>query len=234
MVTSVLTILRTYPSCDIQRKDGTALRKQVATSEVSEELLRSYVSVYGDLVIVPKKMMGNSPVRMEQEAMTILKDSFQGSATALSGFDTMPTPASGGGNGELYRIMYDRERSESQEYKRRYEDTLSELRKLEVEHASNKKNLVGDIAQGLAGFAPYLMKGGMAGLGEAPAEQPKPLPNMQPVSDKRLLAIIGYWPKLDEPTRQSVYNVVAALLGNPSKAEAALAAIDEGEDYTNH
>ena len=74
MVTSILTILRTYPSCDIQRKDGTLLRKQVPTLDVTEELLKSYVSVYGDLVIVPKKLIGNSPTRQEQEAITILKD----------------------------------------------------------------------------------------------------------------------------------------------------------------
>lgn len=236
MVKAVLNILRTYPTCDIERKsDKQIIRKNINPSELTEELLKSYATLHGDLVLVPKRLQGNAPYRQENDAITLTRDSLLPPAPApmLSGFDNYPSLPSG--SGDMYKIMYEREREEAKEYKRKYEDTLTELRRNEIELAGKKPDVIGDVVKSLAGFAPMFMGGGGGGalsLGATPQQEQKQ-PTMQPISDKRLSAIIGYWPKIDEALKDSLYKIVAAVLTNPENADAILSLLEEQETNPN-
>lgn len=232
MIKSIITILRTYAACDVERaNDKQIIRKQLNPTEVTEDLLKSYASVHGDLLIIPKRYVGTSPQRVESEAIHIPKSLLFPAVyqnNGLSGFDSLPVQNNTGGNDNMYKIMYEREREEAKEYKQKYEETLNNLRSKEIELAEKKPNIVGDLVQGLAGFAPMLMQSGGLGLGSAPANpQPQPAQNMQPVTDKRLASIAGYWSKIDEPTKDNIYNIVAAILTNPSNANTVLSLLNE-------
>lgn len=224
MVTSAVNILKTYPACDIFRKsDNVLVRKQVKADEVTEGLLKDYLNLHGDLYIVPKKMVGASPMSVREEAIILSKASAfpqaQNAFGGLSGFDAQPTPGMGGGN-DIYKILYDRERSESQDWKRKYEETLTELRKLEVESAASKNSTGDKLLTTLGSLGPALLSmggggGGSLGSTQQP-QQPQQQQQLQPISDKRLAVIISAWTKMDDATKENAYNLIAALLENPS------------------
>lgn len=244
MVTSAVNILKTYPACDIYRKsDNVLVRKQVKAEEVTEGLLKDYLNLHGDLFIVPKKMVGASPMAVREEALIITKASAfpqeQNGFQGLSGFESQPMPGMGGGN-DIYKILYDRERSESQDWKRKYEDTLTELRKLEVESAGNKNSTGDKLMTALSGLAPALpalmgMGGGgaLGGTQQPQQQQPQQQQQLQPISDKRLTTIVSFWAKMDEATKDNAYNLIAALIDNPSP-EAVQRALNGFEEESNY
>lgn len=214
-IQSTLTIIKTYPFADID-SEGITIRKHIATSDLTPDLVRSYLVQYRKITLVPKRMMGTSPIRNTQEAISLDAASLQPvSLHGLNGFDGVPAQSSGG-SAELYRIMYENAKEEAREYKRKYEDAVSDKHRAELELASNKNSVVGDIAQGLAGFAPMLM-GGMGGssavgVGEVP--KPQPQPNTKPVSDIKLQAIVKYYAGLDSTNKQKVYDLLAKVFSD--------------------
>lgn len=215
-IQSALTIIRTYPFADIDTDQGT-IRKHLPTNELNVDLIRSYLTTYKRIMLVPKRLMGTSPQRQVQEAITLDLSAIQ-PINGLSGFDG-PTMAVNNNNSELYRIMYENAKDEAREYKRKYEEAISEKHKAELELAGNKNSVVGDIAQGLAGFAPMIM-GGMGktpvGVGEAPQVQAPQNNNFKPVSDVKLQAIIRAYSNLDETAKQKVYDLLAKVFSDLS------------------
>lgn len=242
MVTSAVNILKTYPACDIYRKsDNVLVRKQVKAEEVTEGLIKDYLNLHGDLFIIPKKMVGASPMAVREEALIISKASVfpqaQNGFQGLSGFEGQQMPGMGGGN-DIYKILYDRERSESQDWKRKYEDTLTELRKLEVESAGNKNSTGDKLLTTLGSLGPALlgMTGGGGSLGgtqQPQQQQPQQQGQLQPISDKRLTTIVSFWAKMDEATKDNAYNLIAALIDNPSP-EAVQRALNGFEEESNY
>lgn len=222
-IESAITIIQTYQFADIDA-DGKSVRKHIATSDINTELLRSYLDAYGSIQLVPKKANGNSPIRLVGNAITVEADS-----RGLAGIDTvsaMPVsaPVSGGSSADLYRILYETAKDEARDYKRKYEDVLNEKHKVELELAGNRNSVVGDIAQGLAGFAPLLMggMGGNVGVGSI-AQTPQPAqPAVKPVTDVKLAAIIQYYNKLDETDRDKVYQLLAKVFGDISKIDSLI------------
>ena len=229
MLKNIITILKAYPAVDIfKNSDQTVIRRQLYPNEITEELLKSYAALHGDLYVMPKLMSGNSPRKVEDEAIIIPRNLILQSQTQpLSGFSD-PTPVQSG-NSDMYRIMYEREREEAKDWKQKYESTLEQLRQKEIQLAEQKPDVMGDVMKGLAGFAPLLLNQGAGSLGSTPQTPAKPT-NLQPISDNRLTAIIGYWPKIDENTKNNIYNIVAAILSNPDKVEAVLLALNETEN----
>jgi hypothetical protein len=225
MLKNIITILKAYPAVDIFRNsDKSVIRRQLYPNEITEDLLKSFASVHGDLYVMPKLMSGNSPRKVEDEAIIIPRNLLvQAVHQTLSGFTDTPVH---NGNSDMYRIMYEREREESKDWKQKYENTLEQLRQKEILLAEQKPDVMGDVMKGLAGFAPLLMSQGAPALGSTPA---KPS-NLQPINDNRLTAIIGYWPKIDENTKNNIYNIVAAILSNPDKAEAVFSVLNETEN----
>lgn len=211
-ISEVLVVLRSYPAFDIEKADGTLLRRQVKTGNDTGELLQSYTRMHGRIRVIPKRKQGSAYVRDTGSTMEVSDGMPVG--YPLGGFDGGYQPAQlGYTGGDMYRVMWENERENAREYREKYEKTLEELRKLEVEHASSKNSAIGDIVSGLAGVVPSLMglDGGGA-LGSAP-KQAQPA-NLQPVKDNRLLAIVSYYQKLDEPQKGKVYNLLARVFQN--------------------
>lgn len=215
-IQSVLTILKTYPFADID-SEGVTIRKHIATGDLSPDLVRSYLVQYHNITLVPKRMMGTSPVRNQQEAITLDAAKLQPAPSyGLNGFDGMP-PHSSGGSSELYKIMYENAKEEAREYKRKYEDAINDKHRAELELASSKNSFVGDIAQGLAGFAPVLMGGMGANAPAAPVgigEVPKPQVTAKPLTDVKLQAIVKYYSGLDNAAKERVYSLLAKVFSN--------------------
>lgn len=245
-LSAVIQVIRTHPFVDIEKIDGGIVRKHMPTSELSESTIRSYGAIYGDIRLVPKKLMGNAPLRLESEAIVVPKISVDPVPaplpfTGLTGLGSPYQPQAQPATGEnVYKILYERANDEAKEYKRKYEDTLTELRKLEVEHAGSKGNVLGDIAQGLAGVAPLLIGKGAAGLGEAPSQPVQQQPAVSPVKDKRLVNIVTYYNRLGEDGKQQVYELLALVFSEPGNAERAIRALngeiesdEEQESYPN-
>lgn len=233
-ISAAINVLQSYPYCDIEKRDGTLLRKQVSTSEISEALLKSYATLNGDIRVIPKRLMGKAPLRIESEAILIPSSPEppmyqQQPLLGLSGVGAQFSSTSN----EMYKILYEKECKEKDDYRKRYEDTLSELRKLEVEHAGSKGSLMGDIAQGLAGVAPFIMGGkGGGALGEAPAASAPAQPQMTKVQDKRLVNIINYFSRLEEEGKAAFYNLFAKATErreNVSKAIEVLSGLEDSE-----
>lgn len=228
-LTAVIQIVKTYPFADIDKADGGVIRKHIPTSELSEDMLRSYGAIYGAIRIIPKRLMGNAPLRLDNEAISIpnVPQIEPLPATTLatslgSPYSAQPTP-----QGEnVYKILYENAKEDAREYKRKYEDILTEIRKLEVEHAGSKNSFVGDLAQGLAGFAPLLMGKGMAGLGEASSTPEQPAQHVSqvgtPIKDRRLVNIVTYYNKLEEGLKQKLYELLSLALTSPEKIEKAI------------
>jgi hypothetical protein len=228
MIKNIITILKAYPAIDVFKdSDKSVIRRQLYPNEITEELLRSYAVLHGDLYIVPKLMSGNSPRKVEDETMVIPRNLLvQTVPQTLSGLPDIPVSS---GNSDMYRIMYEREREEAKDWKQKYETTLEQLRQKEIALAEQKPDVMGDVMKGLAGFAPLLMNQGAGALGSTPQTPAKPN-NLQPINDNRLTAIIGYWPKIDENTKNNIYNIVALILTKPDKAEAVLTVLNETEN----
>lgn len=215
-IESAITIIQTYLFADIDA-DGKTIRKHIDTKEITNSLLESFIDAYKSVTLVPKKLNGNSPIRLVGNSITVEAES-----KGLNGFNNipaMPVPGPASSNsGDLYRILYENAKDEAKEYKRKYEDVLNEKHKVELELAGNKNSYVGDIAQGLAGFAPMLMGGmgggvGMGGVGQTPTQ---PQPSIKPVTDVKLAAIIQYYNKLDDAEREKVYQLLAKVFGDIS------------------
>ena len=155
---------------------------------------------------------GNAPIRLVGSAIVV-----DDAGRSLAGYEPnyIPQPVSiprGNDSGDLYRILYENSKEEARDYKRKYEDALNEKHKVELELAGNKNSFVGDIAQGLAGFAPMLMggMGGGVGVGSVAPSAPQPL---KPVTDTKLAAIIQYYNRLDAHDKDKVYNLLALVFG---------------------
>lgn len=211
-IQTALTIAKTFPSVDIEA-DGQIIRKNIDSGTLDDTLLRSYFNAHGSLTIVPKKKNGNAPIRLVGSAIVV-----DDAGRSLAGYEPnyIPQPVSiprGNDSGDLYRILYENSKEEARDYKRKYEDALNEKHKVELELAGNKNSFVGDIAQGLAGFAPMIMggMGGGVGVGSVAPSAPQPL---KPVTDTKLAAIIQYYNRLDAHDKDKVYNLLALVFGD--------------------
>lgn len=207
---SIIKIIQTYPFVDIERTGGIMVRKHIETKELTEELIRSYVEVYGEIIIVPKRKTGNAFVRTEGENMTINRAQLP-AVGGLNGFDQ---PVMGNENG-MYKVFYEQAKQENRDLQARNESLLSELRKLEVEYAGNKNSALGAITQGLAGIAPMFLNSSaapLAGIQQQPAQQA--LPATTPIQDKRLVGIIQFYQKQDDPTKSKIYELLCKVFAN--------------------
>ena len=228
----VLTIIKSYPFVDID-KGSTIMRRHVPTGTLTADLLQSYSDMYGEISIVPKKMNGNSPVRLTGETIPLSPQPISPLITGMSGVETtMPQmammPQQGGNNdSNIYRILYEQARQELSEYKRKYDEAVEGRHRAEMERAENKTSMVGDIAQGLAGVAPLLFGGGMNGLGNAtpePTPQAAPQPAPRPM-DVRLQGIIKHYNGLDDANKQKVYSLLAKLFTDISRIDTLIETI---------
>lgn len=222
MTTSdIVKIANSYPFIDIEA-NGNIVRKNIKPSELSEDLLRSYVSLYDKLSIVPKRMVGSSPMRIVDEAISFDKASLNIKDVGLSGFDELPQRSNG--NGEMYKILYETAKEEARDYKRRYEEAIIDKHKVELELAGSKSGGLDGIISGLAGFAPMLLNQG------APASMPLGNVSQQPQQqaqvpvpvkrvDVRLQAIAKHYSSLDEATKDKVYAFLGKLFTDISKID---------------
>lgn len=217
----ILGILRSYPAFDIEKPDGTILRKQLRPGTDAEEILRSYAGMYGRLRIIPKRKQGNAFIRDTSSIMELGAGS-ESPSYPLAGISQYhPVPADN--SGEIYRLMWETEKQNAREYRDKYEKTLEELRKLEVEHAASKNNMLGDIVGGLAGVLPSVIGSQTPALGAA---TPQPTGGLQPVSDKRLIGIISFYNKLDESGKAKIYALLAKIFQNMQKIDDVISLID--------
>jgi len=217
----ILGILRSYPAFDIEKPDGIILRKQLKPGQDAEEILRSYAAMHGRLRIIPKRKQGNAFIRDTSSIMELgaVSDPLSYSLAGIS----PGQPSVADNSGEIYRIMWEAEKQNAREYRDKYEKTLEELRKLEVEHAASKNNVLGDIVGGLAGVLPSVIGGQVPALGSA---QPAPNNNLQPVTDKRLVGIISYYNKLDEQGKAKIYSLLAKVFQNMQKIDDVISLMD--------
>lgn len=218
----VLNIIKSYSHVDIE-SEGKIIRKHIPTSELQSGLLKSYVSIHGSINIIPKRMVGNAPMKVADEAIMVDKSSVETDV----GLGTIETASrSNSPESELYKIMYENAKEEAREYKRKYEDALNDKHKAEIELAGSKNSGFGDIAQGLAGFAPMLLGGGnqSAPLGEANqgAEKPK----VEKKADPRLQAIVKNYSNLNDDNKDSIYALVIKALSNLEKIDEIISLMD--------
>lgn len=217
----IINILKSYPFCDIER-GNTIIRRQLPTDELDEGLLESYTSAYGKIKIIPKRMSGNSPIRIQDEAVELSASDFPKQySQGLNGFDSQPSQ---GGSGELYKIMYENARAEASEYKQKYEAALNDKHKAELEMVGNKSNWLEHIGPTMGTLGAVLLNGGApAGMGSIP-QQPVSTPapaNLQPV-DPQLKAIITYYNKLDADNKQKVYTLLAKVFTDLGRIDDVL------------
>lgn len=229
-ISEILVVLKSYPAFDLDKVDGSNIAKQIIPDQNTEQLLQSYAKMYGRIRIFPKKQSGNAYVRNNNAIME-----FSGSdSQPLSGIsDSHPTyqpqiqsVPSGGGSSELYRIMYEKAEREAREWKDKYDSTLSELRKLEIEHAGNKNSAMGDLMTGLGSVLPAIMNGGggATALGSAPTQ---PAPQVQPIQDKRLLGIITYYGRLHEDNKTAIYQLLVRVFQNMDKISDLISLLED-------
>jgi len=217
----ILGILRSYPAFDIEKPDGAILRKQLKPGHEAEEILRSYASMYGRLRIIPKRKQGSAYIRDTSSIMEFGTLS-ETPSYPLAGIGMLQTATTGDNSGEIYRIMWEAEKQNAREYRDKYEKTLEELRKLEIEHAASKNNVLGDIVGGLAGVLPSVIGSQTPALGSA-----QPVSNnLQPLTDKRLVGIISFYNKLDEQGKAKIYSLLAKVFQNMQKIDDIISLID--------
>jgi len=222
----VLQVLKTYPTVDIETKDK-LIRRNISTSELSEALLRSYVSIYSIITIIPKKMTGNAPMKVPDEAITISHKDLEGE-NGLSGVETglSVSSRSSSPESELYKIMYENAKEEAREYKRKYEDALNDKHKAEIELAGSKGSGLGEIAQGLAGFAPMLLGAGTGTGSPAPLGEAQPQAHVAKKADVRLQAIVKHYSTLNEEEKDAVYNLLSKVFGDLGKINEIVSLLD--------
>lgn len=224
----VLQVLKTYPTVDIETKDK-LIRRNISTSELSEALLRSYVSIYSIITIIPKKMTGNAPMKVPDEAITVSHKDLEGEG-GLSGIEAGlgVSSRSSSPESELYKIMYENAKEEAREYKRKYEDALNDKHKAEIELAGSKGSGLGEIAQGLGSLAPMFL--GMGGgspqpLGEA-QPQAQPQAHVAKKADVRLQAIVKHYSTLQEEEKEAVYSLLVKVFSNMEKIGEIVSLLD--------
>lgn len=218
----VLQVLKTYPAVDIESSNK-LIRRNISTEELSESLLRSYISMHSTITIIPKKMTGNAPIRIKDEAITIDKQSIEGDI-GLGNVEM--ASRSNSPESELYKIMYENAKEEAREYKRKYEDALNDKHKAEIELAGSKSGGLGELAQGLAGFAPMLLGNGQqsAPLGEA--NQGNDKPRVEKKADPRLQAIVKHFSALTDENKDNVYTLVVKACSNLEKIDEIVSLMD--------
>ena len=78
-------------------------------------------------------------LRLTAEAVTLDQSTITPKAVnGLNGFEMQHNS----NNGELYRIMYENAKEEARDYKRRYEDAISDKHKAELELAGSKNSVI--------------------------------------------------------------------------------------------
>lgn len=218
-VGEVIAVLRTYPAFDVEKPDGTPLRRQIKWGNETAELLQSYVRMYGSIRVIPKRKQGSAYIRDTGSIMEL--GSVQPNQNPLGTFESgMHTPVAGGS--DVYRIMWENERENAREYREKYEKTLEELRKLEIEHAASKNSAIGDIVSGLAGVVPSLMGVDGGSLGSTAGKPQGAGQQLQPLKDNRLQAIVMYYNKLDESSKAKVYNLLARVFQDINSIDSIL------------
>lgn len=217
----VLNIIKSYSHVDIE-SEGKIIRKHIPTSELQSGLLKSYVSIHGSIKIIPKRMVGNAPMKVADEAIMVDKSSVETDV----GLGTIETASrSNSPESELYKIMYENAKEEAREYKRKYEDALNDKHKAEIELAGSKNSGFGDIAQGLAGFAPMLLGGNQsAPLGEANQSEGKT--KVEKKADPRLQAIVKNYSTLSDDNKDGIYALVVKALSNLEKIDEIISLMD--------
>jgi hypothetical protein len=222
-INNTLTILQTYPFVDIESNGGN-VRKQLPTKELTTDLVQSYLQQYNSITLIPKKLMGNAPIRISSEKIELNLETSP--ISGLGSFENNSFPAtrqempSQSSNGDIYRILYENALSEARDYKRKYEEARDEKHKAELELVGNKNSVIGDIANGLSGFAPMLMGGLNGGLGNAEnAKQEQNKTETPPITDIKLKAIIQQYSKLNEENRNKLYKLLAFIFGDISNLD---------------
>lgn len=262
----VIATLSQYPFVDIEKVGGSMIQKQIKTSELTPEMIKGFALSYGKILITPKRMMGNSPLRVPSSAIEVDANSLAGapvqnySRGGLNGFkenfqlETQPhyesqpqnyhqpqqyqqqnypsyqqQPMSGHGNSQesgLYKILYDGAIRDLKDMTAKYEAEREKRHAAEIELSGSKNSVVGDIAQGLSGVLPAIlgMNGGGAsvGMGEAP-QAPAQQPQVKPITDPKLSAIVKYYATLDPENKDKVYNLLAKVFTDLSLIDTFLA-----------
>ncbi len=223
----VIEVLKTYSFVDIESR-GVMVRKQYPTAELSEGILRSYLAIHSSLSVVPKKMLGNSPMRLTDETIHLDKSDIEGMA-GLGSIETPSVMRGSSAESELYKIMYENARAEASEYKRKYEDALNDKHKAEIQLAAKGDSGLGEIVQGLAGFAPIFFGGGGAApaLGDTSTnQQPQPQAQVVERADVRLQGIVRHFSTLTEENKAKVYNLLVKVFTDLDKIDQILPLLD--------
>lgn len=223
-VGEALVVLRTYPAFDIEKFDGTPLRRQVRMGQDTVELLQSYVRMHGQIRVIPKRKQGSAYVRDTGSIMEV--GGAQSTPYPLGSIDSGYIAGAASAGTDVYRVMWENERENAREYREKYEKTLEELRKLEVEHAASKNSAIGDIVTGLAGVVPSLMGLDGGTLGSTSGKPQGAGQPLQPVKDNRLQAIVMYYSKLDDSQKSKVYNLLAKVFQNINSIDSILEQMD--------
>jgi len=221
-IKDVLQILQTYNHVDIESKSK-VIRKHIATDELSEELLKSYLAVYGEITLIPK----NGSNKIVEQALNLDGSNVE-YAPSLGSVNAPYQHRSTSPESELYKIMYENAKEEAREYKRKYEDALNDKHKAEIELAGSKSSGLGEIAQGLAGFAPMLLGAGNQSanaLGNAPAA-PQQQVQVTQKADVRLQGIVKHYNGLDEETKAKVYTLLTKVFSDTQKLDEVISLID--------
>jgi hypothetical protein len=244
----VISILSQYPFIDVEKSDGSPIQKHIKTSDLTAEMVKGWALAYVKITITPKKMMGNSPMRVSHAAIEIdsnsLVDVPQQSYNrgGLNGFNEpsypnyppqhysqyhQPQQPMSGNESGLYKILYETALNDLRAMTTKYEEEREKRHTSELELSGSKNSVIGDIAQGLSGFAPMLMgmAGGGAGvgMGEAPQAQTAQAPQVKPISDAKLAAIVKYYNTLDDEHRQKIYDLLAKVFANMSLIDSFMA-----------
>lgn len=230
-VSAALNILKSYPLFDIDTLSGETKRKQLSPDMADEKMIRGYVNAFGGIRLVPKKLIGASPMRLTSETIEIRVTDLRPEYPAQQGlngmFDT-PSPAyqmsrnHDNSNTELYRLMYENAKEEAREYKRKYEDAINDKHKAELELAG-KGNGMGEAFGAMVPALAGLMTGGggAAGVGNVPRTPPA-APALQPIKDQKLGLIINYYNRLATEDKEKVYNLLAKVFTDLSQIDTLL------------
>lgn len=228
-VLAALNILKSYPLFDIDTLSGELKRKQLSPDMADENMIRGYVNMFGGIRLVPKKLIGASPMRLPSEAIEIRLTDLRPEypvRQGLNGYLDTPPPTyqmsrnSDNSSAELYRIMWENAKEEAREYKRKYEEAINDKHKAELELAG-KGNGMGEVLGAMAPALAGLMGGGAAGVGNVP-HTPQTAPALQPIKDQKLGLIINYYNRLAPEDKEKVYNLLAKVFTDLSQIDTIL------------